>query len=184
MFILNINSSPRKNGNSVILSRKLCNAARNNGHTVKTVNLYDMTIKGCIACESCTQRKVEYCIHEDDLTKISPDIINADVLVFSTPIYMGHMNGLLKVFLDRWYTFAEEDFSIRHVMGKKFITITTSGAPAEQFAEVTTYFKKWFGEFFKLEYIDSIIAGELTEQGEAENRPELLAQAEKIGASL
>lgn len=184
MKILAFIGSPRKKGNTVALVKKICDAASQKGHETKIVHIYDMKIHGCTACEACTERKVDICIHNDDFNKIAPEIIAADCFIFASPIYMGQITGPLKTFLDRWYTFAEEDFSIRHVMGKKFVTVTTSGAPAAQFSDVTEYLKHWLGDFYKMKHLGSLIGGELSDEGDVKKREDLLKEAEKIGQSL
>lgn len=184
MNIVSIIGSPRKQGNCVAIVDKLCQTAATNGHTVSTHFLYDEVIKPCIACDACTNRKTDICIHEDAFNKIAGEIISAEVLIVASPIYMGQITGPTKIFLDRFYTFAEEHFSIRHIQGKKFITVTTSGAPAEQFSNVTTYLRYWFGEFFKMTFAGSIIGGDLMQPGEARDRNDLMDQAVALGAGL
>ena len=184
MKIVSVIGSPRKQGNCVAIVGKICEAAVKNGHEVSTFYLYDQVVNPCIACEACTDRKVDLCIHNDDFNKIAGEIIGADAIILASPIYMGHVTGPVKTFLDRFYTFAEEHFSIRHIEGKRFITVTTSGAPAEHYSSVTDYLKYWLGEFFKMTYSGSIIAGDLMEQGEAKERQDLMDQAESLGSSL
>lgn len=184
MNIIAINGSPRKNGACAALIEALIKGASKKGHTAKVYNLIDHTIKPCIACYACMSKKVEFCIHDDDFTPIARDILKSDVVVFASPVYMGQITGMLKTFFDRWITFAEPDFSIRHVKGKRFITIVTSGAPADKFKEVTDYLKYWLGDFFKMEHVKSMMAGDLHDPGDIQKSPELLREAEEIGSSL
>lgn len=184
MKIVAIVGSPRKNGNCATLVKAFCAGATKNGHQTKVFHLLEKQVKPCIACYSCIQHKVEICVHKDDFNKMAKEIIAADAVVFASPVYMGQITGLLKTFFDRWITFAEPDFSIRHVTGKKFLTIVTSGAPASEFKEVTTYLKHWLGKFFKMKHAGSLQAGELHEAGDARDNAVLLRKAEKLGAAL
>jgi len=185
MKILAIIGSPRKNGNCAVLTKAVCDAAAAKGHQVTTHFIYDKKIKGCIACEACTERKVDICIHNDDFNKIAKEMIEADCLIIASPVYMGQISGPLKTFFDRWYTFAEEDFSIRHIMGKKFVTIIASGGPEKMFKGVADYLNHWIGEgFFKLKHLGTIIGGDLSDPGDAAKNKKLLEKAEALGKKL
>lgn len=180
MNITAIVGSPRKKGNCSVIVENFVKNLEVKGHKSEVYNLYDSQIKGCIACDACTNGKVDVCVHNDEFIKMAESIKKSDVLIFASPIYMGQISGPAKTFLDRFYTFADEDFSIRHIKGKKFITVTTSGAPAEQFAEVTEYLQYWLGEFFKMEHSGSIIAGELIEPGSIDLAGEIGEQIEAL----
>jgi multimeric flavodoxin WrbA len=184
MKIVAFVGSPRKNGNSAFLTRRLMDLLEKKGHDGTIHFLYDKKIKGCIACDACTNLQTEICIHNDDFNVLAAEIIKADVMVFASPIYMGQITGPMKTFIDRWYTFADEKFAIRHVQNKKFITITTSGAPPEQFAGVTEYLKYWLGEFFKMQPAGTIIGGNLFDPSDAEKNPQLLQEIDRVVAGL
>lgn len=98
--IVVISSSPRK-GNS----DKLCDAfqkgATEAGNQVKRINVREIKLNFCLACRDCYNYKK--CVQNDDMNLLYPDILDADVLVFSTPVYFYEMSGQLKTFLDRMY---------------------------------------------------------------------------------
>lgn len=80
-----ISTSPRKNGNSEMLADAFLNGAKDAGNSVEKISLYDKTIgfcKGCLACQ-----KTGRCVIHDDADIIVGKMLNADVLVFATPIY-------------------------------------------------------------------------------------------------
>lgn len=184
MRVLSIVGSPRKKGNSATLAQEVCKAAESQGHKTETVFLYDLDIKGCLACMACHAGKVKICVHKDDFTKLAEKIIKADCLIVSSPIYMGQISGPLKTFFDRWCTFINKDFSIRHVSGKKFVTITTSGAPAKTYSGATDYLTHWMSEFFKLDHCGSLIGGNLFAPGEVVDKKKLMKEAATLGKTL
>lgn len=184
MKIVAFNGSPRKTASCATLIESLCAGARGKGHETRVFHLIDHDVKPCIACYSCMGHKAEICSQNDDFIGMAKEIMAADVVVMASPVYMGQVTGLFKTFFDRWLTFAEADFSIRHVVGKRFVTIVTSGAPPEQFKEVTAYLKHWVGDFFKLKHAGSLVAGDLHEPGDIRERHELLREAEALGRSL
>ena len=143
-----------------------------------------MQMKGCLGCMACLTDKVEICIQRDDFAKLVPKIIAADLLIFASPIYFGHITGPLKTFIDRFYTFCMEDFKVKDLPDKKFITIITSGAPANVFGpSITKSLKEWLGDFLGMKSAGSIIVGDLKEDS-INGRIEDLNAATLLGKSI
>ncbi|HWR39901.1 MAG TPA: flavodoxin family protein [Patescibacteria group bacterium] len=184
MKILAIIGSPRETGNTSRLVGALMQGAEAVGHQVEIINITRMGIGGCVACGACKTGKVEYCAVNDAMQELYPKLIAADCLVLASPVYMGQVTGQLKNFLDRWYAFLEADYNIKHLPGKKYVTVTVSGAPAEAFASLTAYLDHWFGTFFKMQRLGGLIAGNLLGPEDIAGQPELLAEAEALGRSL
>ena len=97
--VIIISSSPREGGNSYKLCEEFKKGAEKSGNEVELISLADKKIKYCIACETCAE--TGKCIHEDGMDEILSKIIDADVLVFATPIYFYDISGQLKTFIDR-----------------------------------------------------------------------------------
>ena len=102
-----IRTSPRKAGNTNILSDAFIRVVKESGQeiAIEDINLNDCTINYCQGCYG-TGSKVSCsvtgrCWQQDDLNEIIDRIKDADVLVFATPVYFYSVSGQLKVFLDR-----------------------------------------------------------------------------------
>lgn len=95
-----INSTPRKGGNSEVLAQKFAEGAAAAGHTVRIVNVRDLSLKFCIGCMTCQKKKCD-CILSDGMGELYGVVQHADVLVFATPVYYYAVSGQLKTFLDR-----------------------------------------------------------------------------------
>lgn len=184
MKVLAIIGSPRKNGNTSAIVHAVCKGAALAGHTTEVFYLTDLNIHGCIACGTCKTQNIKYCAINDDMQKLYKSIIAADCLVLGSPIYMGQITGQMKTFFDRLYAFMDINNEVHHMPGKKYITITVSGAPAETFHSVSDYLNKWLGEFSKMHLIKNIIAGSLVDANAIKSQPSLLVAAENIGRSL
>jgi len=111
--VLVICSSPRKGGNSEILADELAKGAREAGHQVKKVVLYDKTIGFCRGCLAC--QKTQRCVIKDDANLIVEKMLTSEVLVFATPIYFFEMCGQMKTMLDRSNPLYPSDYSFRDV---------------------------------------------------------------------
>jgi multimeric flavodoxin WrbA len=54
----------------------------------------------CPGCDKC-KNDGESCVIEDDMLDLYGEVVAADVIIFSTPIYWWNMSAQLKTFLDR-----------------------------------------------------------------------------------
>ena len=97
--IVIINSSPRKDGNSEILAKSFADGAKEAGNNVEFIKIREKRINYCRGCYAC--RQLGKCFQDDDMNDIVKKLVNADVILFSTPVYFYTMNGQMKVFIDR-----------------------------------------------------------------------------------
>ena len=97
--VLIISASPRKGGNSDTLCDQFLLGAQEAGHTVEKVFLRNHKINYCMGCGVCNSTHV--CVQKDDMKDLLNKMVNADVIVLSTPVYFYTMDGQLKTFIDR-----------------------------------------------------------------------------------
>lgn len=184
MKLLAFIGSPREKGNTSALVKAVCKGAAAGGHETEVINLTTLNIHDCTACCTCKADRKINCAINDDMQKLYPKIKAADCLVFGTPVYMGQMSGQMKCFFDRCYSFMDTSYQIDYLPGKKYITVTASGAPAEAFRSLTDYLNYWLGDFLKMECVGNIIGGGLGPADAINSQPELLALAEETGRRL
>ncbi|MBV7275837.1 flavodoxin family protein [Clostridium sp. PL3] len=185
MKVMAFVGSGRKEGNTSKIVGAICDGIKENGHDVEIYNLSELDNKGCRACGLCQANKVEYCSINDKMTELLPKIADADCIIVGTPVYMLQVSGHTKQFLDRMFTFfIESNNTTRILPGKKYITVTCSGAPAEAFKNVTEYLNIIFGGYSKMVNAGNIIAGNLGDKDDILSQQEILKQAEEIGRKL
>lgn len=103
-----INGSPRKKWNTAILLDKVIEGVRGvvPDAEAQRVNLYDLEYKGCVSCFACKRiggPSYGRCAVRDGIWPLLQDSLEADILVFGTPIYFGAMTGMMRCFLERLY---------------------------------------------------------------------------------
>lgn len=103
MNILVLNGSPRSQGNTARMIAAFQKGAQEAGHRVKIVPVARQNIRGCLACEYCHEVEVGCCIQQDDMQTLYPEFLEADMLVFASPIYHYSMNGQLITAINRSY---------------------------------------------------------------------------------
>lgn len=102
--IVVITGSPRKNGNSFAMTDAFIKAAQAKGHTVTRFDAALHKIDGCHACETC-YKTGKACSFDDPFNTIAPSILEADVVVFTTPLYWYSFPAQIKGVIDRLYSF-------------------------------------------------------------------------------
>lgn len=100
--VLVISASPRRGGNSDLLSDQFILGAEEAGNSVEKIFLNDLEVNYCKACDAC-QNNGGICLQEDDMKDIIDKMIEADVIVLATPVYFYTMNAQLKTLIDRTY---------------------------------------------------------------------------------
>jgi multimeric flavodoxin WrbA len=100
IFMLGINGSARKDGNTAKLLKKVLNYAKKEGAKTEVLHLIDKNIKPCISCIAEDNCKYP-CNIKDDMQKIFELLKKADCIVLGAPTYWYGMSGLMKNFIDR-----------------------------------------------------------------------------------
>ena len=91
--------SPRKKGNSEILTLALLEGVRQAGGSPEIIRLCDLKISPCISCGGCD--KTGKCVVEDDMTPLYEKIISTDKIIVSSPIFFYGVTAQTKAFVDR-----------------------------------------------------------------------------------
>jgi multimeric flavodoxin WrbA len=73
--------------------------AKEAGAEVDLIDLADLRITPCTACESCSLDGT--CVFADDFSAAYDRMLDADGLVLASPVYVDNVSGQMKVFIDR-----------------------------------------------------------------------------------
>ncbi len=100
MKIIAINGSPHgKWGSCSYLVTKMFEECEKLGAETEVIRLIKNKINYCIGCGECMSSGV--CPQKDDVREIQDKMREADGIVFASPVYVLHVTGLLKNFIDR-----------------------------------------------------------------------------------
>lgn len=115
MKIVVVNGGPRKSKNTATLLERAIAGAREEGATVESIHLYDYHFNGCKSCFSCKLAGLgtnRICVIKDDARPLLEQCLNADALLFGTPIYYDNISGVMRSFLERlWYPIDSNKFT-------------------------------------------------------------------------
>ena len=121
MRILVLNGSPKKKSDTFRLTDAFLKGLNRGGeHEVHIVNVIDKKIAPCHGCFSCWQREDGHCVIPDDQNAILDVYRDADLIIWSFPLYCYGMPSHLKAVLDRTIPLVkmkmvrQPDGSVRH----------------------------------------------------------------------
>ena len=130
--IIILNGSPRQ-GNSVTAIHALKKGI-NEQYDVEIIDTYKLNIAPCKACGTCECQKG--CIDTDDTNPLVDKLVNADIIIFATPVYWWGITAQMKMVIDKCYC---KGLLLKE---KKIGVIATGGSPVtnEQYALIKGQF--------------------------------------------
>ena len=100
MKIIAINGSPHGEwGSCSHLIKNMFSECEKLGAETEVIRLIKHKINWCLGCGKCMSEGV--CPQKDDVQEIQEKMKAADGIVFASPVYVLHITGLLKNFIDR-----------------------------------------------------------------------------------
>lgn len=162
-----ISTSLRANSNSDALAKAFADGAEKAGNSVEYISLRNKKIGFCIGCLAC-QEKGE-CVLKDDANIITEIVLNADVVVWATPIYYYEMSGQMKVLIDRMNSMFPKDYKFRDICFLSAAAENTNDVPAKALAGL----QGWIDCYGKAELKGSVFCGGVTMVGDIKGNTKL-----------
>ena len=102
MKVIAFNGSPRKDGNTNILMRRLLREVEREGIETELVQLSEKRIRGCVACFKCHEEQNRRCgIENDALNEYIEKIVHAHGIILGSPVYFQDVTSEMKALIDR-----------------------------------------------------------------------------------
>ena len=182
--IVILNGSPRHNGNTAVLINAVSNALADFADVdVQRLQLNEYHIKPCQSCQWCMKEYPLSCIQQDDMNTLYHYVLDADTIVFASPVYWFHYSAQLKLFIDRLYALHKEDGHA--LQGKKFAAIFVYGDKDQTHSGVLNAIGS-YTDF--VQYLHGtnlgIVTGTAMRIGDALRNQALLADIASLSATL
>lgn len=126
--ILVLTGSFRRNGNSDLMAEAFIKGAQEAGHDVTKVETAHKSFSVCKACKQCYSNG-KACPFDEAFSELAPHILDADVIVISTPLYWFTFPAQLKAALDKFYSFMVAEKSIKMKESNPISTIRLRKPP-------------------------------------------------------
>lgn len=186
MFILGLQGSPRRNGNSSILLSSFLTEAERLGARTYRLEVAQKQIHPCIGCGHC--EKHGFCVIKDDMTDVYALLRRADLIVMATPIFFYNVPAQLKALIDRSQTL----WSRRYVHklsdpGRKWRSgffLAVGATKGKNLFEGVTLTARYFFDAVGARYDGSLTFPKIEEAGKIAQHPTALEDAKEKVASL
>ncbi len=191
MKVVGFMASPRKDGNSDMLLECFLEGARYAGASTEKISIYDCAIEFCQGChlkcwvsdDSCPRWK-------DDMDMLHGRMAESDLIVFSSPVYMGAPPAKLMAFFERSIDQKRVNLETlkvekNNLSGKKAVVLQVNffNDPAYQRLPLAVY-ERILTEVFKMELVGSMGVADVREPGDIAGKRESLREAFNLGARL
>ena len=187
MKVLGISTSPRIKGNSDLLLRQALAGAESAGAGIEYVHLNNYKISPCTECNACY--KTGICTVQDDYQRLLNKMLDADRLIFATPIFFMTVCAQAKMLIDRcqclWaykYVLKKELLTAGHDRRAMAIAVGGSGSK-KQFECIKLTMKTYF-DSLQVHYTANLFVNKIDALGEIEKHPTAMKEAYRLGTQL
>ena len=175
--IIVISTSLRHGSNSDMLADKFVEGAKAAGNDVEKISLVGKDIQFCKGCMGC--QKLGKCVIKDDVNDIMAKVLEADVVVWATPIYYYEMSGQMKTLIDRMNAMYEQDYKFRDV----YLLTTAAEDEEDTPKRAETGLGGWIACYPKSRLAATLFCGGVNDPREIEGNSKL-QEAYELGKSI
>ncbi len=200
--VIVISTSLRHGSNSDMLADKFVEGAKASGNEVEKISLSGKNIqfcKGCMGCHKAASEreqnqacldsaereqarpkvKLGKCVIKDDVNDIMAKVMEAEVVVWATPIYYYEMCGQMKTLIDRMNAMYGRDYKFRDV----YLLTTAADDDPETPKRAETGLGGWIACYPKSRLAGTIFCGGVNEPKAIEGHAKL-QEAFEMGKSI
>ncbi len=188
MKVLGIFGSPRRGGNTDLLLEEALKGALEEGANVERLYVINYTLTPCQECHGCDQ--TGKCVILDDMQKIYPKLLAADLIILASPIFFYGVTAWAKTLIDRSQALWSKKYLLKDPsMGKQgkkrkgfFISVgATKGQRVFDGAILTV---KYFFDALNAEYVGELVYRGVEGKDDILKNPEALQQAYEMGRKM
>ena len=185
--VLAISSSPRLEGNSDLLLRQALAGAESAGGQTEYVRLCELNIAPCTHCNSCFESGK--CRIEDDFQMLSAKMIEADRLIFATPIFFMTVCAQAKTLIDRCQCLWAHKYILKQPLittgrDRRAMVIAVGGTKSKKMFESIRLTAKYFFDVLDMAYVANLFVNKVDAAGEIEEHPSAMDEAFRLGREL
>ena len=185
--VLGIFGSPRRGGNTDLLLEETLKGAAAEGARAEEIHLCDFRITPCSECLDCFNDGA--CVIPDDMQGIYPRLLDADIIIFASPIFFYGITGLSKVMVDRcqalWARkYKLHDPALKTKRKRRGFFISVGGTKGKRMFEGAVLTVRYFFDAFNTEYSGDLLFQSVDACGDILKNPDALPQAFSAGRKL
>jgi len=184
--VLGIMGSPRRHSNTEILLDKALDGAREAGAEVEKVLVSKLKISPCLEIYAC--RKDGNCAIKDDMQLLYDKLLEADHIIFASPIFFYGITSQAKAIVDR----CQALWMRRHVLGmgkedtraRRGLFISVGATQGKKLFDGAVLTVKYFFDAIGVKYYADLLVRGIDNKAQIKERPETLQDAFRLGQEV
>jgi multimeric flavodoxin WrbA len=188
MKVLGISTSPRESSNSDLLLRKALSGVQSAGAEAEYLRLWKFNILPCSACGACYA--TGECPVQDDFQIVLPKMLQADRLVFATPIFFMSVCAQAKILIDRCQCLWARKYLLKRPVdpagdrNRLAMVIAVGGTKNKKMFDGVRLVMKYCLDVLDMGYFANLFVSNVEEAGQISDNAEAMEQAFRLGVEL
>lgn len=186
--VLGISTSPRLKGNSDLLLREALTGAESAGARAEYLRIADLNIAPCAECNSCYS--TGRCRVQDDYQQVLQKMLDADRLIFATPVFFATVCTQAKMLIDRGQCLWANKYVLKKPLfehgprDRRALVIAVGGSKSKkQFESIRLTMRSYF-DALDVKYVASLFVNRVDVRGAIKKHPSALQEAFRLGKEL
>ena len=186
--IVCVYGSPRRKGNTAILTKEAVRGARDAGATVGEFVLRDLKISPCLEIYGC--KKAGECAIKDDFQMLRDQLLSAKGLIISSPIFFYTLSAHTKIMMDRFQSLWVKKYWIektpfnRTNYKRNGLFISVGATSGKKLFDGVTLSMKYFFDTLDMALWRSLTYRGIDLEGDVKRYPQHLEEAYTAGKEL
>jgi len=186
--VLGLSSSPRPKGNSDLLLREALAAAEEAGAQTEYVSLAGLSIAACRECNACY--RTGKCRWDDDYQAVMAKMLEADRIVFATPIFFMSVCAQGKLLIDRCQCLWSGKYVLKQPLfepgsrDRRGMVIAVGGSRSKKMFESVEMTMKYFFDVLEVAYVSNLFANHIDAKGDVLKHPTAMQEARRLATEL
>lgn len=174
-------------GNSDLLLRQALAGAESVRANTEYIRLPDYKVSPCIECNACYA--TGKCEVQDDYQQLLKKILDADRIIFATPIFFMTICAQAKMLIDRcqclWaYKYVLKKELITPVHDRRAMVIAVGGSRSKKQFECIRLTMNSYFDSLQVHYVANLFVNKIDALGDIEKHPSALNEAYRLGSLL
>ena len=149
---------------------------------VSRVKLCELHINPCQECFTCADtKKAAGCAQEDDMVELYDKMIDADLVLWASPIFCWNVTAQTKMALDRCFALLTGEDLLK---GSKWALVLTAGGDAFDGADLAVQMFSRLSRYGGIKYVGQHVVAPCPDGMELKKSVVLKTQAKKFGREL
>jgi len=186
MKVLGIMGSPRRQSNTEILLDNALEGAMEAGAEIEKVLVSKLKISPCLEIYACL--KDGNCAIKDDMQLLYEKLLEADHIIFTSPIFFYSITSQAKAVIDR----CQALWVRRHVLAigkedkreRRGVFISIGATRGQKLFDGAVLTVKYFFDAVGVKYFGDLLVRGIDDKGQIMEHPEALENAFRLGQEL